>query len=168
MVRADGASKKGDWIMKTTVVKIIYRIKQKFAHRSRKPFLSTLIIGTACQHYIYSPGCQLHCSAWGHLWLIGQRFGVTVEEIKQASGIWYDRFILAIFSPYQITTLTQQLSSSLLPVAAAVHHQVKWSYWPNDQAEAEGEPYEGKVAVGAVILNRLQDPAFLTLLSVFT
>ena len=28
------------------------------------------------------------------------------------------------------------------------------------QAEAEGEPYEGKVAVGAVILNRLQDPAF--------
>jgi N-acetylmuramoyl-L-alanine amidase len=27
-------------------------------------------------------------------------------------------------------------------------------------AEAQGEPYQGKVAVGAVILNRLQDPAF--------
>ena len=23
------------------------------------------------------------------LWLIGQRFGVTVDEIKQTSGIWY-------------------------------------------------------------------------------
>lgn len=27
-------------------------------------------------------------------------------------------------------------------------------------AEARGEPYEGKVAVGAVILNRVEDPNF--------
>lgn len=32
-------------------------------------------------------------------------------------------------------------------------------------AEAEGEPYEGKVAVGAVILNRVQSPSFPNTLS---
>ena len=32
-------------------------------------------------------------------------------------------------------------------------------------AEARGEPYEGKVAVGAVLLNRVEDPAFPNSLS---
>lgn len=47
-----------------------------------------------------------------------------------------------------VTTVRQYNENDVLLMARAVH------------GEARGEPYEGKVAVAAVILNRVQDPKF--------
>jgi len=47
-----------------------------------------------------------------------------------------------------VTVGSQQASSDLYLLAKCVY------------AEARGEPYEGQVAVAAVILNRVEDPAF--------
>jgi N-acetylmuramoyl-L-alanine amidase len=108
----------------------------------------------AAQAYIVQPGDTL--------WFISQRYGVTVEELRRANNIWTDWIypgdVLTI--PYrssQSYQATQTLASRGTPRASSREVQLLAQMI---HAEAQGEPYEGKVAVGAVILNRLRDPRF--------
>lgn len=69
--------------------------------------------------------------------------------------------------------LTILILSSIMNVASEAEAPMKWNPLPRYkedygvtllakliEAEARGEPYEGKVAVGAVVMNRVNDERF--------
>jgi N-acetylmuramoyl-L-alanine amidase len=96
------------------------------------------------------------------LYLIGMKFGVGYKDIMSANGL-YD----SIIYPGMTLTIPVLNSSSsrsadvsrggyfLRPGSADVDLLARLI-----TAEADGEPYEGKVAVGAVVLNRVANPDF--------
>ncbi len=85
------------------------------------------------------------------LYKIAVNNGVTVEQLKQANGIQgtviYAGDKLAV--PTASKQANDRVSNRDLELLARLI-----------TAEAEGEPYEGQVAVAAVILNRMNDLKF--------
>ncbi|ACX52793.1 cell wall hydrolase SleB [Ammonifex degensii KC4] len=83
------------------------------------------------------------------LWRISQAYGITVEELMEEndldSPIIFPGEVLRIPESRGLKTIT---SRDLELLARIIH------------AEARGEEFLGKVAVGAVVLNRLRHPAF--------
>jgi len=84
------------------------------------------------------------------LWKIGQRFGVTVQQLQQANGI----------------TGTLIYAGQSLWIPSGVYYRIDPTPANVDllarliRGEAESEPYVGQVAVGAVVLNRVASPLF--------
>ncbi len=105
-----------------------------------------------------------------NLYSIGQKFGIDYGRIMSANGLnsttIYPGAILFI------PGLSGEAPAVLQPAATNPAPQVSRGYFqrpsPGDvdllarliTAEADAEPYEGKVAVGAVVLNRLADQDF--------
>ncbi len=89
------------------------------------------------------------------LYLIAQRFGVSIDSIRKANNLWkdivYPGQVLYIpgGSSRTVTTVSRSFSRSDVDLLARTVH-----------AEARGEEYRGQVAVAAVILNRLKSPDF--------
>lgn len=84
------------------------------------------------------------------LWLIARGYGVTVQALQQANGLWADRIY-----PGQRLVIPARGGSTL----AYTEDDVRWLaqlVW----SEAEGEPYAGQVAVAAVVLNRVRSSQF--------
>jgi len=81
------------------------------------------------------------------LYLLGQRFGTTVAELWRLNALGSDRIVVGqtLAVPLGRIMLT---SDEVYLLGQMIH------------AEAEAEPYLGKVAVGAVILNRIRHPLF--------
>lgn len=95
------------------------------------------------------------------LYLIGQMFGISYQEIMWANGL-NDTNIYPGMSLYipVVTgrTVPQQVSRGgyfQRPTPTDVDLLARLI-----TAEADAEPYDGKVAVGAVVLNRLASPSF--------
>ncbi|OPX88081.1 MAG: Spore cortex-lytic enzyme precursor [Pelotomaculum sp. PtaB.Bin104] len=97
--------------------------------------------------------------------LIGQKFGVGFQEIIKANGLTntniYPGMVLAIpgaFAGAAAQNPVSQVSRGGIfqrPSAADVDLLARLI-----TAEADGEPYAGKVAVGAVVMNRIKSPEF--------
>jgi len=85
------------------------------------------------------------------LWVIGQRTGHTVTELKTANGL-----TSSLIYPGQKLLLPAQ---SREPSRRATDEDLYWLARAIS-AEAKGEPYKGQVAVGAVIVNRAKSPHF--------
>ena len=91
------------------------------------------------------------------IWRIAQRYGTTVNGIKQASNYWSDMIRpgqrLVIPSGTQATgnyyASSNHISQSDVELIARLV-----------EAEAQGEPYNGKVGVAAVVLNRVESSEF--------
>lgn len=84
---------------------------------------------------------------------ISRRFGVSLAQLRSWNGLWTDH--LRVGQKLTIPTQTQagggrgsRAGVDRYLLARLVH------------AEAEAEPYSGKVAVAAVILNRIENPKF--------
>lgn len=98
------------------------------------------------------------------LWLIASKFGVTVDSIRHVNNKWNTDLInigevLLIAdgipkeeqveeAPKEVTNTTN-LSNEEFDVLSRIVH-----------AEAKGEPFEGKVAVANVIMNRVDSSDF--------
>ncbi|WP_026689579.1 cell wall hydrolase [Alteribacter aurantiacus] len=81
------------------------------------------------------------------LWNISQEYGTTVDQLKNANGLTD-----SLIYPGQTLTLTDGdavVSEGEIDILSRLVH-----------AEAEGESYEGKVAVAAVVLNRVESSDF--------
>lgn len=113
-----------------------------------------------------SSGLSYTVQAGDSLYQIGQKFGISYQEIMSANGLQssyiYPGTSLYIPATAPGTTTGQQPFSqvsrggySQRPTLADVDLLARLI-----TAEADGEPYEGKVAVGAVVLNRVASPNF--------
>ncbi|PYZ98339.1 peptidoglycan-binding protein [Alteribacter lacisalsi] len=79
------------------------------------------------------------------LWGISQKFGITVEELKANNGL----------------ADTMIYPGDTLVTGEAVRNDEKVDLLSRlVHSEARGEPYEGKVAVAAVVLNRIESGDF--------
>lgn len=78
------------------------------------------------------------------LWNIGKTYGVSVKEMKELNN----KNNHLIF-PGEAVQLPEKVSNGEKEVLARLVH-----------AESKGEPYEGKVAVATVVLNRVDSDTF--------
>lgn len=80
-----------------------------------------------------------------------ERNGINMKRIKIYGAVLALGFVIAgalLLIPEKTTAQTQRSASDVQLLARAVN------------GEARGEPYEGQVAVAAVILNRVKHPSF--------
>lgn len=100
------------------------------------------------------------------LWTIARNYGTTVEAIQQANGVWdstiYAGQTLVIPGAQGGSAPRSAPASRTAPVSRGTRFSQEDVYLMAQliTAEAQGEPYEGQVAVGAVILNRVKSPLF--------
>ena len=73
---------------------------------------------------------------------------VAIKDFQRDRGIYVSGAVGGVTANALGIPMTQQESNDLYMLAKCIH------------AEARGEPYIGKVAVGAVILNRVASPDF--------
>ncbi|HEY8343985.1 MAG TPA: LysM peptidoglycan-binding domain-containing protein [Bacillota bacterium] len=87
------------------------------------------------------------------LYLIANRFGTSINAIKSANNLYnntiYPGQILRIPQTQNVPPASPSFSASDIELLARLV-----------RAEAEGEPYEGMVAVAATVLNRVADPRY--------
>lgn len=113
--------------------------------------MSTIFVGTAMadSRHTVKPGDTL--------WLISRWYGTTVNAIKQRNGYWSN-----MIYPGQVFTIPSGAPKTKTATAARTQ-QNSWDInllAKAIYAEARGEPLEGQVAVGAVILNRVKHKNF--------
>ena len=95
------------------------------------------------------------------LWLIAQKYGINYQDLIAANNLnstgIYPGMILNLPGGAVAQAMPQVSRGGILfrPTPADVNLLARLI-----TAEADGEPYEGKVAVGAVVLNRLFTPGF--------
>ncbi|HHW15625.1 MAG TPA: LysM peptidoglycan-binding domain-containing protein [Firmicutes bacterium] len=107
------------------------------------------------------------------LFLIAQRYGTTVDALRQANGIWSD-----VLYPGQVLAIpsagdgyTRPSGGQVVEPGAGGDNAVWGSKYVITRqgyellarlvsAEAQGEPYAGQVAVAATVLRRMTDPRF--------
>ncbi len=88
------------------------------------------------------------------LYKISRRTGVSLAALRRRNGIWTNRLRIRqrIIIPTVRRTAARRrptrISGDITLLAKIIH------------AEAGAEPYVGKVAVGGVVLNRVQNPKF--------
>lgn len=107
------------------------------------------------------------------LFLIAQRYGTTVDALRQANGIWSDTLYpgqtLAI--PSGSGSASRSSGGQTVEPGAGGDNAVWGSKYVITRrsydllarlvsAEAQGEPYAGQVAVAATVLRRMTDPRF--------
>ncbi|MGE5597791.1 MAG: cell wall hydrolase [Bacteroidota bacterium] len=88
---------------------------------------------------------------WGDsLYTIARQNGITVAQLRAANGVWSDLILAGaeLEIPTSVSGEATNNSRAVDLLARLIH------------AEAGGEPFLGQVAVGAVVMNRLQDPSF--------
>jgi N-acetylmuramoyl-L-alanine amidase len=104
------------------------------------------VLYVSCKTYTVQSGDSLY--------LIGKKYGIAVDTIRQANNIWTDSI-----------NVGQKLN---IPVSSTVNPTKPVTYSASDldllsrliNAEAQDQPYEAKVAVGAVVMNRVKSSAF--------
>lgn len=113
-----------------------------------------LLVGTIFPSSVSATTYQVQSG--DSLFFIAQRFGTTVDDIKRANGLYgsliypgESLYLPKGASPAGSNAVSASFSNYEVDLIARMIH-----------AEAEAEPYLGKVAVGAVILNRVKHPDF--------
>lgn len=109
------------------------------------------------------PGFIYTVKSGDTLYLISQRYGVSISDLRQANNKW-DNY-LNIGNKLTLPGIT---SSNTTATSTTTTSNTTASYTASDldilsrliMAEAQGESYNAKVAVGAVVLNRVKDSRF--------
>jgi len=101
------------------------------------------------QQYTVRPGDTLY--------LIAQHFGTSVDSIMSLNGL-----SSTVIYPGQVLLVPAGSGGGTSPPSRGGNVSAEERYLLAQliNAEAAGEIFEGKVAVGAVVLNRIRDPRF--------
>lgn len=112
------------------------------------------ILSISCKTYAVQAGDSLY--------LISQKFGVSLSSLRQANNKWDN----LIYPGQALNIPTTESNSNQVSTPAVAAPVISYTASDVDllarliNAEAQGAPYSAKVAVGAVVLNRLQDSRF--------
>ncbi|ANW98537.1 peptidoglycan-binding protein [Thermoclostridium stercorarium subsp. thermolacticum DSM 2910] len=148
-----------------TVVKgdSLYTLGQLFGTTS-----GTLMTRNGLKSTVIYPGQKLEVPATVYtvqkgdsLYLIAKKYGITLSALRKANGKWDDMI-------YVGQKLIIPGSASVTANSAASANNSAISYTQSDldllarliTAEANNQPYKAKVAVGAVVINRVKDSRF--------
>ena len=119
------------------------------------PILTAAVLSLAILFFLAIPvlAAEKHTVKRGEsLYIISKQFGTTVNAIKRENGLKSDQIypgqVLRIPGGPTASRSGSYTQDDLYWLARAVF------------GEARGEPYEGQVAVAAVILNRVESPKF--------
>ncbi len=121
-----------------------------------------------------SPYQQLTVGQGDTLYWISQRYGVSVDDLKTVNGLWGSELYagMRILIPLENTSPVRRPES--LPSRGNINRgqHIRYGtgvYYTQEErvllarvieAEAGGEPYMGKVAAGAVVVNRVKSDKF--------
>lgn len=111
------------------------------------------------------------------LFLIAQRYKITLTDLKRANNTYGDNInigqilnipALTVSAPTSSTLIGSAVPSSASAVSTTSTPPLDTTYSASDldllsrliTAEAQGEPYDVKVAVGAVVMNRVKSDSF--------
>ena len=104
------------------------------------------------QKLLINNQAQIYRVTYGDtLWKISQKYGVSLQSLKVANNLRSSIIYVGqtIIIPKKKRTATTKHSQNDIDLLARLV-----------RAEAEGEPYKGKVAVAAVVLNRVDSNLF--------
>ena len=110
------------------------------------------------RRYLLIGNTDSYTAKWGDtLWIISQKLGVSVNSLRTANNLWHDNIypgeVLYYVKP--VDQSNNQSSSQNNFTQSDIDLMARVVY-----AEGRGEPYTGQVAIAAVIINRLKNPAF--------
>lgn len=144
-----------------TVVKndTIYTISQTFNTSMSTIMTSNKLSGSMIYpgQVLTVPGTDYTVKSGDSLYLIAQRAGIPLSTLRKANNKWDD--MIYIGQKLIIPIGNSGNSSVAQPV-------ISYSSYELDllarliTAEAVGEPYQAKLAVGAAVINRVQDSRF--------
>jgi len=112
---------------------------------------------------------------WGDtLYKISQKYGVSIDDLKTINGLWGSELYAGTTLMIPSHAPSQGQRPQALPSRGYINRgqYIKYGsgvYYTQEErvllarlieAEAEGEPYMGKVAVGAVVVNRVHSDKF--------
>jgi spore germination cell wall hydrolase CwlJ-like protein len=107
------------------------------------------VLYVSCKTYIVQAGDSLY--------LIAKKYGIDLYTIRRANNIWNDNItpgqVLDI--PIQYTSPNPTESKTIIYSSSDVDLLARLI-----TSEAQGEPYSAMVAVGAVVINRVQSGSF--------
>lgn len=95
------------------------------------------------------------------LWRIASTYGVSLQDLRNANNIWNDSIV-----PGQVLAIPRRSTSTPSTGGRTTYSRATVTQQELDllartvYSEARGEPYEGQVAVAAVVLNRLHSSQF--------
>jgi spore germination cell wall hydrolase CwlJ-like protein len=94
------------------------------------------------------------------LYLVSQKFGISLYTLRQLNNKW-DNTIYSGQTLYVPSSAVNSGQSTPAPNAVISYTASELDLLARlIKAEAEGQPYSAKVAVGAVVVNRVQDSRF--------
>ena len=110
------------------------------------------------------PNGNYEVSAGDTLYRLAQSYGLSVDDIMAANGLTSDRIycgqILYIEGAGTVPEEGDSLEETTDDSSITLTEEEVWMMAKMIYGEARGESYEGQVAVGAVIMNRLASPLF--------
>lgn len=106
------------------------------------------------------PAGQYTVKSGDTLYLISKKFGISLNTLRTANNYWVDYIYpnqtLLIPSTSSSSGSSNQTSSSVIPYTESDLDLLARLI----NAEAQGEPYKAKVAVGAVVVNRVKSSSW--------
>jgi spore germination cell wall hydrolase CwlJ-like protein len=128
---------------------------------------SALMKDNSLSNSIIFPGQVLNVAATQYtvksgdtLYLISKRFGVSLDSVRKVNNYWKDYIypgqVLLIPGSNTALNSTTTASKGVIPYTESDLDLLARLI----QAEAEGQPYKAMVAVGAVVVNRVQSSAW--------
>lgn len=121
-----------------------------------------------------SPYQQITIDRGDTLYWISKNYGVSIEDLKTVNGLWGNEIYAGMKLLVPLKTSSPVQRPADLPSRGSINRgqYIKYGtgvYHTQEErallarlieAEAEGEPYMGKVAVGAVVVNRVLSDEF--------
>lgn len=124
-----------------------------------KKLIATLALGTALlTPTLASASTEYTVKSGDSLWKISNANGVTLAQLRQANDKYDDLILVGqkLIIPDGKTNTTQAKTSTQTGITSAERTLLAQLV----HAEAQGEPYAGKVAVATVVLNRVDSGQF--------